>query len=327
MKKHLKRLTAMIVCLTLIFASVGMLPAHAAKSFEPPANLFCVYNDSLQCSVLVLCWFSNLYEQAAYLEDSAVGETPDVTLDYTDADGTAKTITIEKDKIVQEVYTWEPLQYNAMGQTLPQLTVCLPVNADALPRDTRVSVSSGAFRNADGEPFSAVSAVISDFRTAYYRLKGSTMVLTADTDLTVEGQQMRLTSEDWFPAAYPVAEIWADHCVFTDNGKPVESTYTLQGEGTHEIRAALNPFLPAAFTVATVTEKEAYRISTRYSGGRLGEATLAVLIGLVGFPLSFATPYFLLVLGGGLGGWSDFLCSLFHTQLVLQSRAFRSNET
>ena len=327
MKKHLKRLTALTVCLALLFSAVGVLPAHAAEHpFEPPANLFCVYNDSLQCSVLVLCWFSNLYEQAAYLEGSAVGETPDVTLEYTDADGTAKAICVEKDKIVQEVYTWKPFQYNAMGQAMPQLTVCLPVNADTLPQDTRVSVSAGAFRTADGEPLSAVSAVLSDFKAASFGLKGSTMVLP-DADQSVEGQQMRLIPQASFPTVFPLEEIWSEHLVFTDNGEAVAGSFILQGAGTHTIRAALNPFLTAGFTVTTVTEKEAYRINTRYFGSRLGEATLAVLIGFAGLPLVFAPitgAAFLWMLGGGLGCYGDFFTSLFHIQVVMQSHAFRS---
>ena len=322
MKKQLKRLTVLTMCLALLFSAVGVLPAHAAEHpFEPSPQLFCVYNDPLQCSVLVLCWYSNLYEMAAYLDGSAVGETPDVTLEYTDADGTAKTIRIEKDKIMQEVYTWEPLQYNAMGQTMPQLTVCLPVNADALPRDTRVSVSAGAFRTADGEPLSAVSAVLSDFKAASFGLKGSTMVLP-EADQSVEGQQMRLIPQASFPTAFPLEEIWSEHLVFTDNGEAVAGSFILQGAGTHTIRAALNPFLTAGFT-----EKEAYRINTRYFGSRLGEATLAVLLGFAGLPLVFApiTGAFLLwELGAGLGCYGDFFTSLFHIQVVMQSHAFRS---
>ena len=326
MQKRLKRMTALMVCLTLVFASVSVLPAHAAtpNPDEPSAELF--YINMPQYSVLVFCWYSNLHSQAAYLEGTTVGKLPDVTLEYTDEDGTTKTIAIEKDKIVQDVYTWEPFQYNAMGQAMPQLTVCLPVIVNTLPQDTRVSVSAGAFLTADGEPFSAACAAISEFGQANIGLKGSTMVLE-DADQTVEGQWMRLIPSVWFPTACPLEEIWSEHLVFTDNGKPVEGSYTLQGEGTHTIRAALNPFLTAAFTITAVSEKEAYRINTRYFGSRLGEATLAVLIGLAGLPLFFATPYFLFALGGGLGGWSDFLVSLFRTQLVVHSHAFRSNET
>ena len=329
MQKHLKRITALFLSLALVFSVVGALPAHASERNpdEPFAQLF--YMDTPQYSVLILCWYSNLWKQAAYLEGATVGETPDVTLEYTDADGTAKTIVIEKDKVVQEVYTWEPVEIEAVGQAMPQLTVCLPVLMSDLPRDTRVNVSAGAFRTAEGEPFSAVHAAISTFGQANIGLKGATMVL-ADANQTVEGQQMRLIPQVAFPTACPLKEIWSKHLIFTDNGEPVESSYVLQGEGTHTIRASLNPFMTQAFTVTTVSRKEACRINTRYFGSRLGEATLAVLIGFAGLPLVFApiTGAFLLwELGAGLGCYGNFFTSLFHIQVVMQSYAFRSDET
>ena len=130
MKKHLKRLTAMIICLSLTL-SVGVLPVRA-QTDDLSVRLFCTDNAALQCSVLVLGWYG------FYLVHAAVGEIPDVTLEYTEADGTARTIAVEKDKILQEVYAVE--SDPAARKCVPQLTVCLPMYAVYLPQDTRGSL-------------------------------------------------------------------------------------------------------------------------------------------------------------------------------------------
>lgn len=316
MKKHLKRLTAMIICLSLTL-SVGVLPVRA-QTDDLSVRLFCTDNAALQCSVLVLGWYG------FYLEHAAVGEIPDVTLEYTEADGTARTIAVEKDKILQEVYAVE--SDPAARKCVPQLTVCLPMYAVYLPQDTIVRVSAGAFRTADGEPFPAVSAPISDFwEEAYILLKGTTEVLES-ANQTVEGKQMNLhaTVPGWFES------VWTPHLEFTDNGKPVENTYTLQGAGTHTVCASLNPFLTASFTITTVSEAEAYRINTRFFGKDLWKATLALLGGVVTFPLIFTGLPFLLLSSGMLSGgaecYESFFKSLFRTEVTTRKHVFHEDQ-
>ena len=320
-----KRMTAWILCMALALSLIA-LPVHAQEPDEPSVRLFCTDNAALRCSVLILCWRGNA------LEHAAVGDAPDVTLEYTDADGTAKTIRIEKDKILQEVYAVG--SDAAAGQCMPQLTVCLPLYTVFLPNDTLVRVSAGAFRTAGGESFPAVSAPISDFRErTCIRLEGKTEV-PESVNKPIEGKQMKLYA--YVPDAdidADIKEIWTQHLALTDNGKPVESEYTLQGVGTHTVCASINPFLSASFTITTVSEREAFRINTLYYGKYLWLAPLLLLGGAVTFPL------FLIVgsalgallipgywLAGGLQIFEFFFKSLFRTELLTGIYTFHEDE-
>ena len=317
MDKHLKKAATLILCLTLLFSCA--LPVLAQESDEPSVKLFYTDNALLRCSVLILCWYGNTGEDADW-EHATVGNVPDVTLEYTDADGAAKTIRIAKDKILQEVYAMD--SDTATGQCVPQLTVCLPMFSVYLPEDARVSVSAGAFLTAEGEAFPAVSATISDFRErTCIGLEGKTEVL--DGNQTVEGKQMQLYA--YVPDADidpDIKAVWTQHLTLTDNGQPVEREYTLQGAGTHTICAAINPFLTASFTITTVSEREAYRINTWYWGRGLWKAPLLLLGGaitlplflIIGGPLAGLIPGYMLA--GGLQTYEFFFKSLFRTELL-----------
>lgn len=327
MNKRLKKAAALILCLTLLFSCA--LPVHAHEPDEPSVKLFYTDNAALRCSVLIFCWYSNT-EDAAYTSYATAGDVPDVTLEYTDAGGAAKTIAIEKDKILQEVYGME--SDTAAGQCMPQLTVCLPIYAVYLPQDARVSVSAGAFLTVEGEAFPAVSATISDFRErTCIGLEGKTEVL--DGNQTVEGKQMQLYA--YVPDADidpDIKAVWTQHLTLTDNGQPVEREYTLQGAGTHTICAAINPFLTASFTITTVSEREAYRINTWYWGRGLWKAPLLLLGGaitlplffMIGGPLAGLIPGYMLA--GGLQSCEFFFKSLFRTELLTLQGYFHEDD-
>ncbi len=319
--EKMKRLIAFALCLALVF-SFGALPVHAAaqEPDEPSVKLFYTDNAALRCSVLIFCWYSNS-EDAAYTSYATAGDVPDVTLEYTEADGAEKTIRIEKDKILQEVYVIG--SGTAAEQYMPQLTVCLPMYAVNLPKDASIGVSAGAFLTDEGEAFPAVSAQISDFRErTCIRLEGKTEVLDYGNK-TVEGKQMQLYA--YVPDADIDADIkatWTQHIALTDNGKPVESEYTLQGTGTHSICASINPFLTASFTITTVSEREAFHINTLYWGKWLWKAPLLLLGGVLTLPLFFIIggaiaaliPGYMLA--GGLQSYEFFFKSLFRTELL-----------
>ena len=215
---------------------------------------------------------------------------------------------------------------------MPQLTVCLPMYAVYLPQDTRVSVSEGAFLTAEGEAFSAVSAPISDFHErACIGLEGKAEVL--DGNQTIEGKQIQLYA--YVPDADicpDIKAIWTQHLTLTDNGKPAEREYTLQGAGTHTICASLNPFLTAAFTITTVSEQEAYRINTWYWGRGLWKAPLLLLGGaltlplflIIGGPLAGLIPGYMLA--GGLQICEFFFKSLFRTELLTLQGYFHEDD-
>ena len=321
MNKRLKKAAALILCLTLLFSCA--LPVHAQEPDEPSVKLFYTDNAALRCSVLIFCWYSNT-EDAAYTSYVTAGDVPDVTLEYSDADGTAKTIAIEKDKILQEVYGME--SDTAAGQCMPQLTVCLPMYTVFLPDNARVRVSAGAFLTAGDKPFPNVCASISEFRSTGIYLKGTTEVLRDGNQTAVDGQQIELHT--YVPDSW-LDPIWTPHLELTDNGKPIDSKYALQGVGTHTVCASLNPFLFASFTIKTVSERKAFLFNTCSYGIGLWKATLLLLCGIVTLPLYFTgVPFFLsaYMLSGGLQGYASFFKSLFRTELLTQTYYFHEDK-
>lgn len=317
MKKFWKRMTAFVLCLALLVPVVGTLPASAARTVTPEdlTRSAAVFdNSALHCSVVIISW--HFFSETECLENPVPGDVPDVTLEYTDADGAAQTISIGKDKILQEIYVRDVPIFKT-EQSAPQLFICLPgyLRLDIL-QSAVLSVSAGTFCTAKGEPFPAFSEPLSKAGSIKLDVQGKTQALP-ETYQAVEDEQMELSVS--LKSSF-LRQIWQEHYSWTDNGVPVEQNYTLRDAGQHTVRASLNKFVSEEITFTVLSRKDAFRVNTHNYSKLLGEAAKTVMEGvplfLLGFAGGIAWVWGGLGLAAGLDVFYCFFCSLFRTRLI-----------
>lgn len=319
-----KRTTALIVCLALMVSVGGTLPASAARTVTPEdltRSAAVLDNSALHCSVVIISW--HFFSETECLEKPVPGEIPDITLEYTDADGAAQTISIGKDKILQEIYVRDVPIFKT-EQSAPQLFICLPgyLHLD-IPQSAVLSVSAGAFCTAKGEPFPAFSEPLSKAATIKLDVQGKTQALP-ETHQAVEGEQMELSAS--LKSSF-LRQIWQEHYSWADNDAPVEPTYTLQGAGQHTVRASLNKFISEEITFTVLSREEAFRVNTHNYSRQFGEYAKTAILGLLMLPLGIFTGGMAWVAGGmgievGLLWFDNFFCSLFRTELITVGYVF-----
>ncbi len=223
-----KQTTAFVLCLALLFSAAVQVTA----SEEPAEPLLLVradrvHNDAWTERVVLVLTFNPAY--------TAVGQTPAVTLTY--RNGVTKSV--DPQQIRQAVYFMDGVAY-------PQLFITENVS------DGMVTVSAGAFQTADGTPSPAMTDqnFNSSFRSGFWnfhifcRSKG----VTAGNRL-LEGKPVSLSFEpsrsewDGYVADKFLAALWAPYVQYTDNGTPVDASFTPQGRGAHTFTARLNDFV------------------------------------------------------------------------------------
>lgn len=278
MKKQLKRMTAFILCLVLLFPA----SAQASASEDMAESLRIVradrvHNDGWTQSVVLVLTFNSAY--------TAVGQTPAVTLTYRNGE----TKSIDPQQIRQAVYFMDGVAY-------PQLFITENIS------DGTVTVGAGAFQTADGTPSPAMtdqsfhSGFSSDFRSGFWNLhifcrsKG----VTAGNRL-LEGKPVSLSFEpsreeyDGYVADTFLAALWAPYVQYADNGTPVDASFTPQGRGAHTFTARLNDFVSDYIPLEVAARQQTFSdVWNQYSMAEYLLAGFAFLIPGLGLPLGIA---------------------------------------
>ena len=224
MKEQRKRITAMILCLVLLFTAAVQVSASETDADPLIVRADRVYNPGWTEKVVLVLTFNSAY--------TAVGQTPTVTLTH----GNGEIKSVDPQQIRQAVYFMDGVAY-------PQLFI-----AENLAKGT-VSVGAGAFQTADGTPSPAAQRQYTDLIDfwkfhMFCRSKG----VTAGNRL-LEGKPVSLSFEparkdyDGYVADKFLAALWAPYIEYADNGTPVEASFTPQGRGTHTFTARLNDFV------------------------------------------------------------------------------------